>query len=85
MTLVNIAQLSFVPVLVLIVMAVAGLMAIDLFINLAREKGHKLDNSGMLWFVGIFASPIVLGLYVAALPDKRSGSSSDISRDLPSL
>ena len=85
MTLVDLGQLSFIPILVLIAMVVAGLMAIDLFINLAREKGHKLDNSGMLWFIGIFASPIVLGLYVAALPSKRSESSSDISRDLPSL
>jgi hypothetical protein len=44
-------------------------MAISLLVNAAKEKGHL--RVGLLWFIGIFTSPVVLGLCVIALPDRR--------------
>lgn len=62
------------------------LVAISLFVDLAKEKGHYRDDANILWFVGIFASPVVLGVYVMALSNKSSKDSSvDISKELPSL
>lgn len=54
-----------------IAVLVAWIMAIAMFVEIAEEKGHYRNGAGLLWFVGLFASPIVLGLYVAALPDKK--------------
>lgn len=54
-----------------LVVLVAWLMAINLFINAAREKGYHRKSSGLLWFIGIVTTPIMVGLYAAALPDKR--------------
>lgn len=72
--------------LVLVAMIAAGLVAISLFVDLAKEKGHYRDDANVLWFIGIFASPVVLGIYVMALSNKSSkASSADISKELPSL
>ena len=72
--------------LVLVAMIAAGLVAISLFVDLAKEKGHYRDDANVLWFIGIFASPVVLGIYVMALSNKSSkASSTDISKELPSL
>lgn len=49
---------------------VAWIMSISMFIDAARAKGYKMKKTGVIWFVGIFATPIVAGLYVNALPDK---------------
>lgn len=49
---------------------VAWIMSISMFIDAARAKGYKMKKTGMIWFVGIIATPIVAGLYVNALPDK---------------
>ena len=57
-------------VLVAIVLIVAWIMAIMSLIDAAEAKGwYKNEGTGKLWFIGLFASPIVLGLYVASLPD----------------
>lgn len=50
---------------------VAWIMSISMFIDAARAKGYKMKKTGMIWFVGIFATPIVAGLYVNALPNKN--------------
>lgn len=69
-----------------VAMIVAGFVAISLFVDLAKEKGHYRDDANILWFIGIFASPVVLGIYVMALSDKSSKVfSADISKELPSL
>lgn len=69
-----------------VAMFAAGLVAISLFVDLAKEKGYYRDDANILWFIGIFASPVVLGLYVMALSNKSSkDSSADISKELPSL
>jgi ABC-type antimicrobial peptide transport system permease subunit len=52
-----------------ILVLVAWFMAVGLLVGNAKEKGS--NKLGTLWFVGIFASPIVLGLYVLSLPDKN--------------
>lgn len=69
-----------------VAMIAAGLVAISLFVDLAKEKGHYRDDANILWFIGIFASPVVLGIYVMALSGKNSKESfADISKELPSL
>lgn len=50
---------------------VAWIMSISMFIDAARAKGYKMKKTGVIWFVGIFATPIVAGLYVNALPNKN--------------
>ena len=86
----------FFSIALLIVVLVAWLMAISLFINAAKEKGYYKDGgAGILWFIGIFATPIVVGIYTTALPDKSgrdaisnasAGSkAASIQDELPSL
>lgn len=83
-------------IILTIVVLIAWIMAINLFISAAKEKGYYKDGgAGILWFIGIFATPIVVGIYTSSLPDKRgreimantSGSSSvaSIQDELPSL
>ena len=74
-------MLVFMPIVMLIVaiiMLAAWLVSISKLIEIYKQK-HKYGKSastGILWFIGIFASPIVLGLYVCALPDSSQRSSS---------
>lgn len=73
------AFMSFLFVVIAIVVLVAWLVAINLFIEAAKKKGHyKNGGSGILWFVGIFATPIVVGIYVASLPDMEQRSNNTI-------
>ena len=64
--------------IILLVASIADLVSISLFVKLAREKGYcqgkngETVSAGLLWFIGIFATPLVLGIYVAALPNKNS-------------
>lgn len=62
--------LLFTTLIPLIVCFIAWLLAISLIIKAAQAKGFHRDGTGKLWFIGIFATPIVLGLYVASLPDR---------------
>ena len=62
------AGLLIIIFLVLLMFIPAYIVAINMFIEAAERKGNDV-STGMLWFVGIFLSPIVVGLYVAALPD----------------
>lgn len=61
--------LSLVSVIVPLVMLTAGIVAISHFIELGQKKGCIEEKTGVYWFIGLFASPLVLGLYVAAAPD----------------
>lgn len=58
-------------IIVSVLVLVAWLLSIDMFINAGKAKGYSMANSGKLWFIGIIATPLVVGLYVAALPDNR--------------
>lgn len=62
----------FIVFVIPIVVLVAWLLAINLLIKVGEAKGHALSNKGLLWFIGIFATPIVVGLYIIALPDQRA-------------
>ena len=61
--------LSLVSVIVPLVMLAAGIVALSHFIELGQKKGCIEEETGVYWFIGLFASPLVLGLYVAAAPD----------------
>lgn len=43
---------------------------IGFMIRASQAKGFHRDSSASLWFIGLFASPIMLGLYTASLPDR---------------
>ena len=66
---------------VAIVALVAWILAISKLVSFANAKGHS--DAGILWFIGLFASPIVLGLIVCAMPDKQSSFSEP--NDLPTV
>ena len=66
----------FILFVIMVVVLAAWLMAINLLIKVGAAKGYSMDNKGLLWFIGIFATPIVVGLYVAALPDNRLRSAA---------
>ena len=61
--------LSLVSVIVPLGMLAAGIVAISHFMELGQKKGCIEEKTGVYWFIGLFASPLVLGLYVAAAPD----------------
>lgn len=48
---------------------VAYFMAISSLVKTARAKNCPF-SSGKLWFIGIFTTPIILGILVAAQPDR---------------
>ena len=64
-----------------IVVLVAWILAISKLVSFANAKGHS--DTGTLWFIGLFASPIVLGLIVCAMPEKQPGLSEP--NDLPTV
>lgn len=67
----------FLMILVGAVVLVAWLTAIKMFIGLAREKDPGFYRTGLLWFIGIFATPLATGLYVCAMADRRNTSAPD--------
>jgi amino acid permease len=73
-------------VVVIFFVFVAYFSAIGLLITAAQERGRK--KTGSLWLIGIFTSPIVLGLCVIALPDKKKSPvviTTAPSNELPPL
>lgn len=69
--------------IIAIVVLVAWCMAISLLVEAAKEKGYYRDGgAGRLWFIGLFATPLVIGLYVCALPDKSNHVDKS---DIPTL
>lgn len=49
---------------------VAYFMSISMMVHSAVEKGCTWGK-GRLWFIGIFTTPITLGVIVAGLPDRK--------------
>ena len=74
-------------IFVLLTAFVISLIAISLLVNAAQQKGFHRNDAGTLWFVGIFASPIVLGLYTASLPDRGAAAPAqeDPRDELPTV
>lgn len=64
-------ETSIVVFIIFAVVLGAWLASINLLIKVGAAKGYAMENKGLLWFIGIFATPIIVGLYVAALPDNR--------------
>ena len=62
----------FMVVIIVVIALAARVVAINLLIKAGRAKGYAMENAGILWFVGIFATPILVGLYIASLPDNRT-------------
>jgi heme/copper-type cytochrome/quinol oxidase subunit 2 len=55
--------------ILLVLVVVAYFMSISMMVKVAKQKGCPW-GSGKLWFIGLFTTPIVLGIIVAALPDR---------------
>ena len=49
---------------------VAYFLSISMMVHSATEKGCPWSK-GRLWFIGIFTTPITLGVIVAGLPDRK--------------
>lgn len=73
---------GFVILFLLIAAAVLGawIAALNLLTNLAKEKGYT-GSIGLLWYIGLVATPFIVGIYVAALPDR--GAQQQVKRDGP--
>ena len=71
----------------------AWVCSIFMLVDTYKKKGGPDIHGypiGALWFVGLFASPMVLGLYVCALPGcstelSESSSPAQIVDQLPSI
>lgn len=64
----------------------AWLVSIRIFIEIAREKGYFCkEGSGWLWFAGIFATPIIPGIIVASLPERKVDEVPSNSVELPNF
>lgn len=48
----------------------AVIFAVRLIIDVIQDKGYFPEKTGILWLIGIFATPITLGVYAISLPDK---------------
>lgn len=48
---------------------IAYFLAINALVKVAKDKHTELGG-GLMWFIGIFATPIVLALIVIAMPDR---------------
>jgi ABC-type sulfate transport system permease subunit len=67
-----------------IIVVCAWIAGILILLDIARDKGET--RTGLLGFIGFFASPIVLGLIVVALPQKNAAiEAKDKSDELPRL
>lgn len=67
---------------------IADILAINLLVDAVRAKGWYLQKgAGELWFIGLLATPITLGLYTASLPDRsaQQPAIADPTDDLPAL
>ena len=72
----GITALGIIGIIISLAIAVAAivayLMAISMFIDAIKAKGyHRNRGAGILWFLGILLTPVVVGLYAAALPDRQ--------------
>lgn len=49
--------------------------SIKMFIAVVDSKGFDGVSKGALWALGIFMTPLIVGLFAAALPDKKARNS----------
>ena len=60
---------SILVIVLLICSVIAYFLAIAYLVKNARLKNAP-QSSGALWFIGLFTTPVVLGLIVASMPDR---------------
>lgn len=76
-------------IVILVLVLAAFLASISLFIKVAKIKGYfEHGGTGLLWFIGIFATPIVVGLFTASLPDLRDQKAKQkkaVETELPAV
>lgn len=87
MKIAGMGALELLIILLLICCLIAWIISISKLIEAYRKKTENDINvsTGILWFMGLFASPIVLGLYICALPSKQKSSKDDPAANLPSI
>ena len=56
--------------ILLILAAIANLFAVVWLVEIAKKKNPN-EMAGVLWFVGLFGSSLMLGIIVCAMPDDR--------------
>ena len=84
--------MEFIVKLVIIFYLIFLVFPISMFVEVAREKGHYVDcSAGYMWALGLFFTPVLLGLYVCALPDRFARPMADSyvaqsgNEELPSI
>ena len=53
---------------IIVLLLVAELLSIAQLVQIAKMKGH--DGAGVLWFIGICGTVIMVAIIVALLPDR---------------
>ncbi len=59
-----------VPLILFVLFIVAYFMSIKCLVDAAQAKTER-PSRGKLWFIGLFTTPIVLGLIVCSLRDEK--------------
>lgn len=63
-----------------------SVVSIKGFISIIQTKGYFQENNTVwLWLIGLFTTPITLGLFTVALPEKKSDEASDEAAEFPSF
>ena len=54
----------------------ANICGVAELVKIARTKGHYTNGAGILWFIGLFGTALMVGLIVCALPDRAAPTPS---------
>ncbi len=54
----------------------ANICGVAELVKIARAKGHYTNDAGILWFIGLFGTALMVGLTVCALPDRAAPAPS---------
>lgn len=57
-------------ILIFLLPFVANILGVSELVKIAKMKGYHTDGAGLLWFIGLCGTALVLGLIVCALPDR---------------
>lgn len=54
----------------------ANICGVAELVKIGRAKGHYTNGAGILWFIGLFGTALMVGLIVCALPDRAAPAPS---------
>lgn len=54
----------------------ANICGVTELVKIARAKGHYTNGAGILWFICLFGTALMVGLIVCALPDRAAPTPS---------